>query len=140
MNISDMPEYIAYCNAKRRCTSEKGKDAKDYYLRGIKFLFNSFSEFLNEVGYKPSPEMVLDRINNNGNYEVGNVRWVTTSKSAYNRRITQEVIDKMKSIASKGGQVARESGQAKTIAHIRWHVNKGIIKENCILCNTQNQV
>lgn len=33
-----------------------------------------------------------------------------------------------------GGHVAARTGQAATIAHIRWHVNRGIVKPECILC------
>lgn len=39
-------------------------------------------------------------------------------------------------IAHLGAAVAMRTGQAGTIAHIRWHVNKGIRKEGCKLCAT----
>lgn len=82
------PEYQAYKTAKKRCTNPKQPRFRDYGGRGIKFLFNSFQEFLNHIGRKPTPEHCLDRINNDGHYEIGNVRWATQSESTKNRRMT----------------------------------------------------
>jgi hypothetical protein len=82
------PEFTAYFNAKKRCTRRCGKDFKNYGRRGIKFLFKSFAEFLKAVGRKPSPDHVLDRVNNDGHYESGNVRWTTRSESSKNQRMT----------------------------------------------------
>jgi hypothetical protein len=56
-----------------------------YGGRGIKFLFTSFEQFLAELGPRPSG-MSLDRIENDGNYEPGNVRWATRSEQVQNRR------------------------------------------------------
>src|SRR5207249_11676086 len=35
----------------------------------------SFAAFLRDVGKKPSPELTLDRLNNDGPYAPGNVAW-----------------------------------------------------------------
>lgn len=82
------PEYRAFSAAKARCTNPKHEQWKDYGGRGIKFKFSSFKKFLSNVGLKPKPygAFCLDRENNNGNYEPGNVRWVTNSSSNFNRR------------------------------------------------------
>jgi len=129
------PEYTAYINAKRRCScNPEDKDYLDYAGRGIKFLFKNFDQFYAELGTKPLAEMLLDRINNNGNYEPGNVRWATPSKSNENKRLTDSRIAHLANISSLGAAVARNSGQTATIAHIRWHVNRGIIKDGCRLC------
>ena len=40
----------------------------------------------------------------------------------------------LRRIASLGAKVAKETGQAATIAHIRWHVNRGVVKPDCGLC------
>lgn len=75
--------YAAYHNAKRRCADLSNKN---YGGRGIKFLFSSFEQFFAELGNKPKG-MTLDRENNNGNYEPGNVRWVSYSTQLKNRRV-----------------------------------------------------
>lgn len=75
-------EYLAFCNAKLRCEDLRNPH---YGGRGIEFHFANFDEFIKEVGPRPKG-YVLDRINNDGNYETGNVRWVTPSQSVQNSR------------------------------------------------------
>ncbi len=83
------PELDAYRAAQQRCTNPNNKDYLTYGARGIEFRFQSFEEFFVELGPKPSPDHMLDRKENNGHYEPGNVRWVTSSDSAKNRRNTR---------------------------------------------------
>jgi len=79
------PEWCAWKRAKQRCTNPNNHKWADYGGRGIKFLFTSFEQFFAELG--PRPEgMTLDRKNNDGNYEPGNVRWATKEEQNRNRR------------------------------------------------------
>lgn len=68
-------EYEAYHAAKNRCTNPTMDRYPHYGGRGIEFRFNSFTEFFNEVGFKPTPKHSLDRIDVNGHYEKGNLQW-----------------------------------------------------------------
>jgi hypothetical protein len=79
------PQYGSWTGAKQRCTNPKNKKWKEYGGRGIKFLFTSFEQFFAELGPRPDG-MTLDRINNDGNYELGNVRWATLTEQNKNRR------------------------------------------------------
>lgn len=79
------PEYVAYQNAKARCTNPKCDKFSYYGGRGIKFLFASFAEFIADIGPRPKGK-TLDRIDNNGNYELGNVRWATKAQQNENKR------------------------------------------------------
>jgi len=82
---TNQPEYRVYYNAKTRCTDRKHQSWKYYGGRGIKFLFISFKQFYTELGPRPAG-LTLDRINNDGHYQVGNVRWATRSQQALNAR------------------------------------------------------
>ena len=81
------PEYRACQAAKSRCTNPNNADYYLYGGRGIQFNFDSFQDFFNHIGPRPTPEHSLDRWpNNNGHYERGNVRWATKLEQSRNRR------------------------------------------------------
>jgi hypothetical protein len=79
------PEYRTFWNAKMRCENPRVKCFPNYGGRGIKFLFTSYQEFFAAVGPRPKG-LTLDRINNDGNYEPGNVRWATHQQQYANQR------------------------------------------------------
>jgi len=78
------PEYKCYRNARQRCTDPNAAYYERYGGRGIKFRFKSFQEFYSYLGPKPK-RYELDRIDNDGHYEPGNVRWVTHKDNCRNR-------------------------------------------------------
>ena len=86
------PEYKIWINMRSRCAGKCPEHtSKYYYKRGIKVCdewdrSNGFESFISHVGWRPSNKHSLDRINNNGNYEPGNVRWATRSEQAKNTR------------------------------------------------------
>lgn len=79
-------EWTSYRNARARCHNLKHKSYPDYGGRGIEFRFESFEEFLATVGRKPTPDHSLDRIDVDGHYERGNVRWATPTEQGRNKR------------------------------------------------------
>lgn len=83
------PEYSAWDNIKQRCFKPSHKAYHNYGGRGISMCPEwacSFMAFFDHVGYRPSRLHSIDRIDNNGNYEPGNVKWSTSSEQAKNRR------------------------------------------------------
>lgn len=78
--------YAAFSAAKQRCVNPNTQAYANYGGRGIKFLFDSFEQFHLELGEAPSSEHSLDRIDNNGHYEPGNLRWATRSEQVRNQR------------------------------------------------------
>ncbi|KKN68772.1 hypothetical protein LCGC14_0447920 [marine sediment metagenome] len=78
-----------FINIKQRCNDPKIKSYKNYGGRGIKCLFKSFNEFadhvINELKVDPR-DLTVDRINNDGHYEPGNIRFVTQAENNRNKR------------------------------------------------------
>ncbi len=89
--MRDSPEYRIFAHAKDRCTNPNDKRWDDYGGRGIEFRFNSFEEFFAEIGERPGTKYHIDRIDNEGHYEVGNVRWCTHQESARNKRTSRRL-------------------------------------------------
>ena len=77
---------------KSRCENPNREKYKSYGGRGITVCeawhdFKQFYEWAISTGYKKG--LQLDRINNDGNYEPENCRWVTPKVNSRNRRNTK---------------------------------------------------
>ncbi len=79
-------EYMAYYKARYRCIYPQSQSYKDYGERGIEFRFNSYEEFIEHIGKRPSAKYSLERIDNDGHYEIGNVEWAMRSPQQRNKR------------------------------------------------------
>ncbi len=80
------PEYNSYMLARSCCCNPKNPKYPSYGERGIEFRFKSFEDFLSAVGRRPSEGYTVNRIDNNGHYERGNVEWATRKKQQRNMR------------------------------------------------------
>lgn len=82
--------YSTWLRMNTRCYNKKNQDYKNYGGRGIKVSeeFKDPKKFidyiLQNLGERPENNS-LDRINNDGNYERGNLRWATRKTQANNR-------------------------------------------------------
>ena len=88
--LAGTAEYHAWENAKQRCFNPNHPSYKNYGKRGITMcdeFANSFKAFYDEVGPRPTiGKWCIDRIDEDGNYEPGNLRWVSESHSNSNKR------------------------------------------------------
>lgn len=89
------PEYRSWKNMIVRCENKNIKHYDRYGGRGIKVCDEwrqDFTKFLEHVGPRPSQRHSIDRINNDGDYEPGNVRWATMKMQARNTKRSVVVV------------------------------------------------
>ena len=84
--MSHTQVHQVYLTAKQRCTNPKSQRWDSHGARGIEFRFLSFEEFYEHIGKRPEGDYSLERIDNDGHYEKGNVKWATRSEQQKNKR------------------------------------------------------
>ena len=117
-------EYSTWAMMIQRTCTATCKDYPLYGGRGISVCerwHNSFEAFLEDMGPKPSTRHSIDRINNNGNYEPGNCRWVTSVEQANNTRRNRRFMFYGKTMSL--AQWCRISAVSPTLARTR--LNRG---------------
>lgn len=112
-------EHLAWRHMKNRCTNPKNISYHNYGGRGITVhdsWVNSFEQFYKDVGPAKQGQW-LERIDNNGNYEPGNVCWATRDEQQNNKRQTIKVEFDGKTLSL--AQWAREIGVSKQVLYDR---------------------
>lgn len=102
--MHDTKLYNVWSDMKSRCKTTSHRAFKHYGGRGIKVCdrWSDFINFYNDVidGYKEG--LQLDRINNDGNYEPNNVRWVTRSQNQKNKRNKAAIQSEIDGVTCRG--------------------------------------
>jgi hypothetical protein len=75
----------AFHNAKQRCQNPKNPSYSKYGGAGIKVLLGSVDDLVKAIGWPASSKVSLERINPQGHYEPGNIRWASKTAQAHNK-------------------------------------------------------
>lgn len=88
INKSETPEYTSWESMKQRCNNSNNKHYKNYGGRGITVCkeWDTFDQFLLDMGYRPDKKYSLDRIDVNKNYCKENCKWSDRYTQDRNRR------------------------------------------------------
>lgn len=123
-------EYLTWKQMRSRCGNVRSADYPDYGGRGIAVCdrWQTFENFLADMGRKPTPKHSVDRIDVNGNYEPGNVRWATIDEQARNKRPSAHA---GKLTMQKARDIRALSTEGLTHAEIarRYGVSRGMIRQ-----------
>ena len=81
-------EYRSWVAMLSRCQNPQNDSWSNYGGRGITVCkrWQSYENFLTDMGRKPAPMHSIDRIDVDGNYEPANCRWASKKEQVANRR------------------------------------------------------
>lgn len=108
---------------QQRCYNPKHNSFEHYGARGIRIYFDwrgrgGFRAFLRDVGVRPAGHEI-DRINPDGHYEPGNVRWVPAWQNQARARRTKDLRAELRT--AKG-----PDGLKRTMTLREWAAHLGI--------------
>lgn len=132
-------EYSTWLTMKKRCLYPKATGYHKYGGRGITVCqswLESFENFLNDMGIKPSPSHSLDRINNDGNYEPSNCRWATPAEQSANTRRSVSYIEKIDRLKTEIKTMCRH-GHALNINAVYVRKDGSVC---CLLCRRNSRL
>jgi hypothetical protein len=106
------PEYGVYRAMLTRCYRPSCDHYEYYGGRGITVCErwrDGFSNFIADMGRRPTSQHSIDRIDNDGNYEPGNCRWATGKEQANNTRRSIRVSVEKNARRGRGSQPVSNS-------------------------------
>jgi hypothetical protein len=92
--MSSSQEYQIWSAMKSRCYYNDNKHYNDYGGRGIRVCsrwLNSFENFYEDMGQRPTPTHSIERRNVNQDYSPDNCYWATAIEQARNKTTTRYI-------------------------------------------------
>lgn len=124
-------EYKSWKSAKARVSNPKIDGYEHYGGRGIKMCdrwLESYPNFVNDMGRKPTLKHTLERKDVNGDYEPSNCIWATMVEQNNNRRDTKRITRDGRSMTVT--QWCRELGMNPKTVLLRlfygWNVERAL--------------
>ena len=121
-----VPEYSVWKSVRNRCNNPKNEHYQWYGARGIKVCerWDSYENFIADMGPRPSNKHSIERVNNDGNYEPANCKWATKLEQSRNRRgvYTSQEDDKIREAIALGlnfPQMAEYVGKGRASVQAR---------------------
>ena len=129
-SLSNSRLYRVYKSIKSRCYCENSPEYKNYGGRGITICeewrndFKAFYDWAMANGYNENAKTMdctIDRIDNNGNYEPSNCRFVDMKTQALNKRNNRRILYKGKSYTATEIALLKNC----SLGAILWRLNNG---------------
>lgn len=126
-------KYQVWRHMRARCDDPRHKSYKDYGGRGIKVCpqWYDFAVFDADTGEFPGKGYSIERINNNGNYEPGNVKWATAQEQLNNQRRNKFLTynGKTQTYAQWGRELGIDRTRIRQRVILGWPIEKILSKE-----------
>ena len=122
--LGHTPIYGTWCNMKARCFNPNNTDYSRYGGRSITIFeswcedFQAFYDYVSQLEHYGEENYTLDRIDVNGNYEPGNVRWADAKTQRRNQARTISIEYNGKTMCLK--DAAELSGIKVTTLWVRY--------------------
>jgi len=132
LHLKHKRTYSSWAEMRRRCLNPNHRKYHRYGGRGIKISkrWDSFRNFLKDMGERPDGT-TLDRYpDNNGNYEPGNCRWATPKQQGSNTSACRKIV-----VGGKQFQTLKELAESLGIKRLTLHMRlkRGMPLEKALL-------
>jgi hypothetical protein len=122
--------FDTYSSMHQRCENENNPSYRNYGAKGVKVCarwhktnLDGFSNFVADMGPKPSPAHTVERRDNTKGYGPDNCRWATRQEQMLNTSRTVEIVDDQ-GVAHTTISLAERYGIKRSLIAIRFHQGK----------------
>lgn len=134
-------EYMIWASMKQRCNNKNNSGYSNYGGRGIKVCKRwetSFSNFISDMGKKPTTNHSIERVDNNKGYSPDNCVWATRKQQSRNKRTrVDEVVFNGETQTEASLRLTNGEGRRivdKRIKELGWDIERAFttLKRGCL--------